>query len=114
MIQEKLKLIEAELEAIKSHKQNITKLSYELNKFNPFNRGEKLKGNGYTHREKPFLVDRTFVAPVNSKVWRLNSERVPLYFIAAGMMLKKNGEKGANEVWYTVLISDVINKDNKQ
>ena len=114
MIEIKLDLIKKEICEITKHKKNIAKLSDELNEFSPYSVGQRLIGNGWTHNGKTFIVERTFVSPIYNEAWRAKPEDIPRYFIATGSIIKKNGKKGTGEVWHTVLISDAINKDNKQ
>lgn len=115
-LEEKLKLIESEISVIEKHKEKISSLYEDINEFNPFEIGQQLNGNGYSHRGKPFVVERTFASYGDIKAWAMSQERAPRFFVAAGSVIKKSGDKGHQEVWHTAHIVDVMQayKDNKQ
>lgn len=110
-IESELHCIEAELQAIKESQERITAYRKELNTHNPFNVGDKLKGNdSYSHNGKSFIVDSLNVSSQASSAFRGNRFALPEYFVASGSNVKKNGELGAQSVQRSIKITDVLLK----
>ncbi len=91
-VRQEMNAIMADIKLIDESKARISVHLKELNRNNPFSIGEILIGNDDRHTGKEFVVDKTYVGVgrYNIKNAEHNLGQVPKYFMAEGVVLKKN------------------------
>ena len=100
-----LHLIEVEIDLIKESQKRISAYKRELTDFSPFKFGDHLIGNDrFANNEKPFVVDTLSVSHSQSSVFVARPFLIPKYFIASGLIIKKDETLGLRRVQRSVKI----------
>ena len=108
-----LKEIQGEIAEIKRIESVIRELKTELCKHSPFKIGQELKGNDWSHNGKPFIVERIFTKYSAQSVYSTRPQEMPIYFVASGFIVNKNGSKSKLRTQHAVRIDESLLIDIK-
>ena len=102
-----ISIIEDQAAIITKARETFKEQATILESLAPFEVGDKLKCNGFSHMGKSFLVDKVYVCGKNGRDVQHTGDE-PIYFKAEGFVYKVNKELGSFRGEHTIKIKDLI------